>query len=186
MRAITLHQPWASLIAAWIKWCETRSWPAPQSLWGTRIAIHAALRPVSKTAAVAALITRGGFDEPLPLGVVVATARLVDCGQIIDDAGDGGRVLRLTGGDNNEDVLVHDDGMGDYSIGRWVWRLADVVPLEIPVPALGRQRIWIWTPPEGVVLPGDVCDRHGVWRSDLPPDNDGLCPACDRQSPLAA
>ena len=123
MRAITLHQPWASLIAAWMKWCETRSWPAPQSLWGTRIAIHAALRPVAKTAAVAALITRGGFDGPLPLGAVVATARLVDCGQVIDDAGDAGRVLRLAGGNSNEDVLVHDDGLGDYSLGRWVWRL---------------------------------------------------------------
>lgn len=41
MKAITLYQPWASLIALGVKTIETRSWPAPGSLIGERIAIHA-------------------------------------------------------------------------------------------------------------------------------------------------
>lgn len=41
MKALTLHQPWASLIALGVKTIETRSWRAPQALIGQRIAIHA-------------------------------------------------------------------------------------------------------------------------------------------------
>ena len=44
MKAITLHQPWASLIAEGVKTIETRSWAPPAALWGERIAIHAATR----------------------------------------------------------------------------------------------------------------------------------------------
>ena len=39
LRALTLHQPWASLIAAGEKVYETRSWAPPEGL--THIAIHA-------------------------------------------------------------------------------------------------------------------------------------------------
>ena len=44
MKAITLHQPWASLIASGAKRIETRSWKPPDSLIGTEIAIHAGKR----------------------------------------------------------------------------------------------------------------------------------------------
>lgn len=41
MKALTLHQPYASLIARGVKTIETRTWPAPAGLIGERIAIHA-------------------------------------------------------------------------------------------------------------------------------------------------
>ena len=41
MRALTVKQPWASLIAAGAKKIENRSWRPPASLVGQRIAIHA-------------------------------------------------------------------------------------------------------------------------------------------------
>ncbi len=34
MYAITLHQPWVSLIALGIKSVEAQSWPAPATWWG--------------------------------------------------------------------------------------------------------------------------------------------------------
>ena len=37
------------------------------------------------------------------------------------------------------------DEYGDYSPGRWAWRLTDVKPIDPPVPARGRQGIWEWT-----------------------------------------
>ena len=46
MYAITLHQPWASLIALGVKTVETRSWPASARLVGQTIAIHAGKRVV--------------------------------------------------------------------------------------------------------------------------------------------
>jgi activating signal cointegrator 1 len=39
---LSLHQPWASLIAIGAKRFETRSWPAPNAMIGRSIAIHAA------------------------------------------------------------------------------------------------------------------------------------------------
>ena len=42
LRAITLHQPLASLVALKVKTIETRSWAAPKSAIGCHILIHAA------------------------------------------------------------------------------------------------------------------------------------------------
>ena len=44
MRAITLWQPWATLVALGVKTVETRPGPAPLRLVGERVAIHAAAR----------------------------------------------------------------------------------------------------------------------------------------------
>lgn len=41
MRALTVKQPWASLIASGVKRIENRSWRPPAALVGQRIAIHA-------------------------------------------------------------------------------------------------------------------------------------------------
>lgn len=50
MKAISLWQPWASLIACGAKPFETRSWAPPRELIGQTIAIHAA-KKVDKDAA---------------------------------------------------------------------------------------------------------------------------------------
>lgn len=44
-RAITLHQPWATLIALGVKTIETRSWSPPASAIGERLLIHAGAKP---------------------------------------------------------------------------------------------------------------------------------------------
>ena len=53
MKAITLHQPWATLIADGAKTIETRSWRPPQTLIGQRIVIHAGKRLVANHWSVA-------------------------------------------------------------------------------------------------------------------------------------
>ncbi len=51
MKALTVRQPWASLIVLGIKTIETRSWKLPAAMVGQRIAIHAgAARPTSASA----------------------------------------------------------------------------------------------------------------------------------------
>ena len=95
MRALTLHQPWASLIANGVKTIETRSW---STNYRGPLAIHAGMkRPASGVDTHCASdvgdwhITRKGLDDfamcththyghdiPLPLGAVVATCRLAD------------------------------------------------------------------------------------------------------------
>lgn len=46
MRALTIWQPWASLIIAGFKPYEFRRRAAPSTLWGQRIVIHAGARPM--------------------------------------------------------------------------------------------------------------------------------------------
>ncbi|MEV4934388.1 ASCH domain-containing protein [Sphingobium sp. LSP13-1-1.1] len=48
MKALTIWQPWASLIIAGAKPYEFRSWSAPRFILGQRIVIHAASRKIDR------------------------------------------------------------------------------------------------------------------------------------------
>ncbi len=151
MYAITLHQPWASLIALGLKTVETRSWPAPERLIGQTIAVHAAQRMARRPEAPIeeALLAGVGSDwrRTIPTGAVLATARLtglarVECvdlatGQAVHD----GRTEVGYAADLGQTRI---DPWGDFGPGRWLWFLADVRPLPEPVPAIGRQSFWHW------------------------------------------
>ena len=84
MRAITLHQPWASLIALGHKTTETRSWPAPKTLVGSRIAIHAAKRRSRRNKWNDRVVEAMACVD-LPLGVIVATARVDGCVRVLSN-----------------------------------------------------------------------------------------------------
>ena len=132
--AITLWQPWASLIAIGVKPYETRPQPAPQIMCGRRIAIHAAVRkprldeitPAIKAAMLAATGDEWWFSR-LALGAVVCTAFL-----------HGSKPAQS----------VTPDDFGDYRVGRWAWVLSDVEKFASPCPAKGQQRYgWPWIVP---------------------------------------
>jgi len=87
MKAITLYQPWASLLAIGPKKHETRSWKTKHRGW---IAIHAAKRFDGLVMTACGRFSeelketgyRVGYVRP-PLGAVVAVAkleRLIHCG----------------------------------------------------------------------------------------------------------
>lgn len=114
MKALTLHQPWATLIALGVKTVETRSWKAPDSLIGDRFAIHAGQRqpnfglmydlaPLTGAsfAGVTGWILKDGTHVPMPLGAVVATANLVDCLPMTHglDEHDGDQIVIAGGGE---------------------------------------------------------------------------------------
>jgi hypothetical protein len=46
MKAITIKQPWASLIVHGIKDIENRTWACPEKYIGHRVLIHASGKPV--------------------------------------------------------------------------------------------------------------------------------------------
>lgn len=173
MRAITLHQPWASLIAIGAKTFETRSFPPPAKLIGQRIAIHAAVRPAlrmfqhldehdqqTRDAIIDALLRAEEtymktWDE-LPHGAVICTAVLTGAYQC------AWTQTHLSSGMPLSHALTHisehrgpyigstlnTDPFGDYSRGRWAWSLTDVQPLAAPIPAKGKQGWWEWEPSE--------------------------------------
>lgn len=98
MKALTLHQPWASLVAVGAKTIETRSW---STSYRGPLAIHAARRPMGDAehslwweciAALKGVSDRAGVwamsdhpSHPLPLGCVVATCELVDILPIVKE-----------------------------------------------------------------------------------------------------
>ena len=148
MKALTLHQPWASLIACGLKTIETRDWPPPRRLIGQRIAIHAGrkrevsgnLHPESLRAVLD--LFGNGWGGRIPLGAIVATALLEDARQVGFQRY-AGRVLASS---PSHTGWVEPDPHGDFSTGRWLWFLTDVEPCNPPVPAVGHQGLWDWKP----------------------------------------
>ena len=79
MKALTLTQPWASLIALGHKHVETRSWTTYQHYGGV-IAIHAAKGFPRYAREFFAEERLAGRVPPLiPFSAIVAVARLADC-----------------------------------------------------------------------------------------------------------
>lgn len=146
MKAISLWQPWASLVALGEKKFETRSWYTP---YRGPLAIHAARRWTREIREIAARpifrerLARHGINQGvgLPLGRVVATCRLVGCHEM------GGRsladpdLMRLYGllDGGYELVTVAEEAFGDWTPGRFAWRLTDVRALPSPLPFRGAQ-----------------------------------------------
>jgi hypothetical protein len=136
MKAITLYQPYASLVACGAKTIETRSWHT----WYTGpLAIHAAQTEAYLFLAQApgrfrtALLAAGVDADNLPTGAVIATSDLRACVQIVNQSIIDG--LALT---ENE---IH---FGDWSLDRYAWVLDETRSLHEPIPAQGAQRIWNW------------------------------------------
>ncbi len=150
MKAITLHQPWASLIAHGVKDIETRFWAPPRSLIGQRIAIHAGrTREVSRKLHPGTLravldLFGNGWGGRIPLGAIVATALLEDARQV----GFQRYAERVLASSPSYTGWVEPDPHGDFATGRWLWFLTDVEPCIPPVPAVGHQGLWDWKPNE--------------------------------------
>lgn len=143
MKALTIKQPYASLVIRGIKWIETRSWAAPQSLIGQELYIHAAkewypgwLKWIDPDGSdgwkLEAIDNVGGestedcngscYYKPwkygLPLGVILGTVVLYDCVPMITDD-----EMRPEEG---EYVVL--DGYGKARLGPHLNDLSDQVP----------------------------------------------------------
>lgn len=137
MKAITVWQPWASLIAFGAKHFETRSWAT-----GHRglLAIHAGAalrlehRALCAEEPFRSALRRGGILDAnrLPLGKVVAIVSLIDCVRV----GPGFTLFSEA-----------ERAFGDFTPGRYAWRLASPLPLVRPIPVPGHQGLWDWDPP---------------------------------------
>lgn len=142
LKALTIHQPYASLLGFTFKEYETRGWcPSPAQLKaGDWLALHAAGYGAMKAAKLDGLldlpavrqtlgqmgITPGSRTQAnLPLGVVIAMAQIE--------------------GFYPTDTLVVkplERDLGDFSPGRWAWRLVHVMRLSRPIQCSGKQGLW--------------------------------------------
>ena len=130
MKALSLTQPWATLVATGAKRIETRSW---STKYTGRIAIHASKgfpRWAKETCFEEPFISLlGPHRELLPRGAVIATATLMGCRRTEDVA---------------HQLDKQELALGDYSEGRFAWFLGDVEPIVIPIPARGALGLWEW------------------------------------------
>ena len=143
MPAISLWQPYATLIAIGIKPFETRRWKPPERLVGRRIAIHAAKRvPSADDLQIVADACDKAYLLPdrLDYGAVVCTALLYGWYKV-KQSPRGDRPGELSGYGS-----FWDDGLGDYSEGRFCWHFSQIEPFDPPIPAKGDRGFWQWDP----------------------------------------
>lgn len=152
MKALTIWEPWATLIAAGAKPYEFRGWAAPVSMRGRRIVIHAAIRPI-KRAEITDLLYRlqqgdawsTGLNPDIaiplleriykgwvpPLGHALGTAKLGLPIKAKRLAAEGIAVGRLTAAD-----------LEDISDRTYAWPLTEFEPFIPPIAARGAQGFW--------------------------------------------
>lgn len=131
MKAISLWQPWASLVAVGAKEYETRSWPTS---YRGPLVIHAAKRwtPLEVAAALdphfkSALKAAGLNPTHLPLGAALCVVDLVDV---------------VTTESVRWDIDSTERAFGNYTDGRFAWKLANIRTFDVPIPWLGHQGLW--------------------------------------------
>lgn len=136
MKALSLWQPWASLIAIGAKQYETRSWSTP---YRGLLAIHAAKRWTLDEARamkhflltfpdLRAALSPDGLLRP-PLGAVLCVCKLVD-------------VLPT---EEAYRIITHKEWQfGNYSEGRFAWKLELTEVFDPPIRARGAQGLWDW------------------------------------------
>lgn len=162
IKALTLYDPWAMLVALQQKQIETRSWYTD---YRGLLAIHTSVnyrgphmnlcwQEPFKTVLKPVFSTINGKEgySLRHLGKVVAICNLVDCLYIARD--DLSRYHPKAAMKIGEFVAPLPTGnelaFGDYTPGRFAWILSDIRRLETPIPAKGQRRLWNWDMPDNL------------------------------------
>lgn len=136
LRAISLTQPWATLVAYGAKRWETRSW---STNYRGLIAIHAAKgfpndcrelcleQPFRDALKIrCGIVTLGD----IPRGSILCVAALTDCVRITDANAPG----------------EPEYSFGNYAPGRFMWHFENATRLKAPVACKGALGVWMVPP----------------------------------------
>ena len=146
MKALTIWQPWATLIAEGCKPYEFRKWIAPRAMVGQRIAIHAGARTVKKDEVkglILQLQAEGSLGTALDVEPSLALLERVLAGMALPMSavvctgvlGTPIRGVDIPGQPQDSDRLDHHV---------WGWPITEIRRLEPPAPAKGLQGFWDW------------------------------------------
>lgn len=176
MRGLSLTQPWATLVAIGKKRVETRSWGTD---YRGRIAIHAAKKfPVEAKYIVteqpfaAALGWNLIGNVYLPLGMILATADVLDCRRTETVIQPTLPTLLRSARSWSVEPGSDEYQFGDYTPGRWAWLLGNVVQLTKPVPCKGALQLWK-VPDPIIAAINDALPQRGETRAEFERDRLG-------------
>lgn len=146
MKALSLWQPWATLLINGWKRIETRGWGTSEREW-IAIAATATLPPegrraLEKDAFQEALFhctkRAGGYGlrpkvrpDELPYGAILGVARLGDCREMTEE-----RIAQ------RRELEPMEYAFGDYEPGRFEWHIDRVTQFIEPIPCKGHQKLW--------------------------------------------
>lgn len=143
MKALSLIQPYATLIALGYKRNETRSFNTKHR---GPLMIHASAgkpkwaREVCESdPIIKGILTKHGLTfDTLPRGVIVAVTRLLRPCRIVSKRSSPFDAYELTA----DQLSPTEYACGDYTHGRFAWPLIDVQVLPEPIPAKGSLGLW--------------------------------------------
>lgn len=138
-KAVSIWQPYASLMARGVKTVITYHWPTD---YRGGVAIHAAktLDLASAPDELCYVALGPTWRESLPASAVVAVGQLVDvrpAPEILDQLSPADRMA------------------GVFAAGRHAWMFENLRALRRPIPIAGRQGLFSWTAPD------DLAERLG-------------------------
>lgn len=159
-KAISLHQPWASLVALGLKNYETRSWGtsyrgnllicSAKKKYNPDSLIHhptnGNVRFSDLTNEICELSGLNIFDRKtldlfggkfLPLGKVLAVVELTNCHRMMPNNGDVDDIIINGSRPGLKEWLC-----GDWQVGRSAWELSSVKSLPTPIPIVGKQGLF--------------------------------------------
>ena len=154
MKALTLTQPWASLVAIGAKCIETRCWSTP---YRGPLAIHAAkgfpgwAQRMCESEMIRHALVSGGeaVAEPkssLPRSAILCISNLVDCLPMEAYRCLPGVFDEYPNLDTPEERAFGDYDVFDSENGkrRWAWVLEDTKVFTVPVVTAGALGLWEW------------------------------------------
>lgn len=156
MKALTVWQPWASLIIIHAKPYEFRRWnfadrPALQKLIGQRIVIHAGARPPKLTELEDVIDRiREGESSLVPeiaepfITSLIQSARAKVPGEAPLAAALGTAII----GEPHRCIDLFADKVADsdrIDQHMYAWPLTDIQPFPAPIPSRGAQGFWKWS-----------------------------------------
>ena len=144
MKALTIWQPYASLIVLGYKHFETRSWWTNIS---GKVAIHAAkyhklphevYEEIAEAIGIPPEKYRGSWLYYLENGVPSQSFGAI-LGTVDMEPSVPANSLRLSRAEL---------ALGDYSPGRFAWPMKNATQFPTPIPASGHQGLWEWNEKE--------------------------------------
>ena len=136
MKALTLYDPWATLVVLGEKQYETRSWRTHHR---GRLAIHVSKEWNTELQAQ-------GWQEPFYSAALdkaefgVATGCIIGM-VILENCWPTSASLFAPWRSSEKEMAF-----GDFSFGRWAWKLSNPRRLAVPIPCRGRQGLWNVSP----------------------------------------